>query len=73
MEQDNPTIDPNIPYKTALEQLQAIVTELQSADCDIDTMVARTRRATELIKLCRARLTATEEELRRVLDDLRAE
>lgn len=72
MEQDKP-IDPNIPYKTALEQLQAIVTELQSADCDIDTMVARTRRATELIKLCRARLTATEEELRRVLDDLRTE
>lgn len=64
-------IDPNIPYKTALEQLQTIVNELQSTDCDIDTMVAKTRRATELIALCRARLVATETELRQILDTLR--
>lgn len=60
-------IDPNISYKAALERLENIVKQLQSDQCDIDTMVAQTREASALIKLCRERLTATEAELQTVL------
>lgn len=59
-----------ISYKEAIEELQTILQKLQSDDCDIDAMVAMTRRASELITLCRSRLTATEEELRAVLESL---
>lgn len=60
-------------YNQAIKELEKILAELQSDNCDIDTMVARTKRASELIALCRQRLTATEEELRAVLDTLRPE
>lgn len=58
-------------YNEAINELNTILQELQSDRCDIDTMVAKTRRASELINLCRNRLTATEEELKAVLDSLR--
>ncbi len=60
-------------YATALAELEKIVTTLQSDNCDIDAMVTLTRRATELIELCRQRLTATEEEMRTILAKLQPE
>lgn len=59
-------------YNQAIAELEKILRELQSDNCDIDTMVAKTRRASELITLCRERLTATETELRTVLETLKA-
>lgn len=43
---------------------------MQSDKCDIDHLAAYTRRATDLLKQCRARLTATEEQLRTTLESL---
>ena len=37
---------------------------MQSDKCDIDSLADYTRRATELLHMCRQRLTATEEQLR---------
>lgn len=58
-------------YNKAISELETILRELQSENCDIDTMVQKTRRASELIAACRSRLTATESELRSVLETLR--
>lgn len=60
-------------YNEAIAELKKILDALQSDNCDIDTMVAKTKRATELINMCRSRLTATETELRSVLDALRGQ
>lgn len=57
-------------YRDAVNELDAILKEMQSDDCDIDKLTAVTRRATELIAECRARLTATDEELRNILASL---
>lgn len=59
-----------IPYKEALKRLEEIVNTLQGENCDIDSMVAMTREAANLIKTCRSRLTTTEEQLRSILDSL---
>jgi exodeoxyribonuclease VII small subunit len=61
-----------LTYSQALAELEEIVAALQSDNCDIDTMVAKTRRASELLKICRSRLTATEQELKDVLAELQA-
>ncbi len=63
----------NFSYNQAIAELNTILTNLQSDKCDIDSMVAMTRRASELISQCRARLTATETELKSVLDTLKLE
>ncbi len=43
---------------------------MQSDQCDIDRLTSMTRRATDLIKECRKRLTATDAELKEILAGL---
>ena len=57
-------------YTQSLAELEKILNELRSDACDIDTLTTRTRRAVELLKFCRQRLTTTEEELRSILASL---
>jgi exodeoxyribonuclease VII small subunit len=57
-------------YTQAVTELEDILRMMQSENCDIDQLTAYTRRATELLKDCRSRLTATDEELRSILADL---
>lgn len=60
----------DMTYRQAVNELDAILREMQSENCDIDKLSAMTRRATELITECRNRLTATDEELRNILGTL---
>ena len=59
-----------LTYNQAVGELDSILRTMQSDNCDIDRLTIYTRRATELLKECRARLTATDEELRAILADL---
>lgn len=63
-------MDQEITYAAASAELEAILAELRSDKCDIDTLTAKTRRAVELLTLCRDRLTATDAELREILQSL---
>ncbi len=65
---DNKT--PEISYNEALAELESILASLRSDNCDVDTLAERTRRAAALLKECRKRLTRTEEELSKVLEEL---
>jgi len=73
--EDTPRFSPvaDMSYTGCVGELESILRMMQSDSCDIDHLAAYTRRATELLKACRARLTATEEELRSILDGLSAE
>lgn len=62
--------DNELTYNEALAELESIVSSLRSEGCDVDTLAERTRRAATLLALCRSRLTRTEEELSKVLDEL---
>lgn len=50
-------MDKNIKYETAMRQLEQIVNEMETGEPDIDTMTAKLKKAQELIKLCKDRLT----------------
>lgn len=69
MEQENIPVK-DLTYAQALAELESIVKMVQSDGCDIDHLAAKVRRATELIKECRSRLTATDCELKEILADL---
>lgn len=57
-------------YSQALAELEQILTELRSDSCDVDRLTALTARAVELLNHCRSKLTATDEELRHILENL---
>ena len=62
-----------ISYNTAIAELEKILATLRSDNCDVDALTGLTRRATELLTICRDRLTTTEAELQTILASLEAE
>ena len=54
-------------YKEAVEELEAIVRQMQSPDCDIDKLSGYTTRALTLLKYCKEKLFKTEEEVKKTL------
>lgn len=60
-------------FNESIKELEGILRLMQSDQCDIDHLAEYTRRASQLIKECRGRLTATEEELRAILSTLEPE
>ena len=58
-----------IKYEAALAELQAIVGKLENDELDIDQMTEQLKRAQELIKLCKDKLTKTDEEIKKILSE----
>lgn len=57
-------------YSAAITELESIVKLMQSPDCDIDNLSKYAARSIELLKFCRERLTSTDEELKKCLEQL---
>ncbi len=58
-----------IKYEAAYAELQAIVRKMENDELDIDQMSEQLKRAQELIKLCKDKLTKTDEEIKKILSD----
>lgn len=54
-------------YEAALQELEALVGQMESGQMPLDGLLAGYRRGAELLQFCRARLEAVEEQVR-VLD-----
>ena len=57
-------------YSEAMEELEAILAELEDGDVDIDRLAARVRRAAELVELCRARVDDARVEVVRIVAEI---
>ena len=56
-----------IKYEAALAELQTIVSKMENDELDIDQMSEQLKRAQELIKLCKDKLSKTDEEIKKIL------
>ena len=56
-----------IKYEAAFAELQSIVTNMENDELDIDQLSKQLKRAQELIKLCKDKLTKTDEEIKKIL------
>lgn len=54
-------------YEEALRQLEAIVEKMENDELDVDELGVELKRAQQLIKLCNAKLTKTDEEIKKIL------
>ena len=61
---ENPT------YTEAFEQLQQIVKQMEDADISVDALADNIKKATKLIKICKDKLTKTEEEVNKTIAEL---
>ncbi|MBO4660109.1 MAG: exodeoxyribonuclease VII small subunit [Prevotella sp.] len=54
-------------YEEAIKQLDTIVNKMESNELDIDQMAEQLKQAKKLIKLCKDKLTKTDEEIKTLL------
>jgi exodeoxyribonuclease VII small subunit len=55
-------------YDKAKEELENILEELESGEVGIDQLAKLVKHANELIKLCKDKLKATDEEVKTILE-----
>lgn len=57
-----------IKYEDAVHQLETIVDKLENNEMDIDELSTELKKAQQLIKLCKDRLTKTDAEIKKILE-----
>ena len=60
-------MEKELKYEAAFAELQTIVSKMENDELDIDQMSDQLKRAQELIKLCKDKLTKTDEEIKKIL------
>ena len=62
-----------INYTEAIIELETIVSDLENAAIGVDELSEKVKRAAELIKFCRSKLTSTEKEVNAILQNLNSD
>lgn len=60
-----------ISYTEAHRELQEIVSEMENANISIDELDSRIKRASFLLKICKDKLFKTEENVKKVLEEIK--
>lgn len=64
------TMSETINYTAAFNELRGIVAEIEEGEISVDELSAKVKRAAQLIKICRNKLTSTEEDVNKILKEL---
>jgi exodeoxyribonuclease VII small subunit len=59
-----------LSYTAAFEELQKIVSEIEKGEISVDELSEKVKRAAQLIKVCKSKLTDTEENVSKILQEL---
>jgi exodeoxyribonuclease VII small subunit len=57
-------------YTEAFEELQEIVSQIEEGEISVDELSEKVKRAATLIKICKTKLTTTEEDVDKILKEL---
>ena len=57
-----------VKYEQAVSELEQIVNKMENDELDIDQLSEQLKRAKELVKLCKDKLTKTDEEIKKLLE-----
>lgn len=60
-------METTIKYEEAVKELETIVRRMEANELDIDTLSTELKRAQELLRLCKDKLTKADEEVKKVL------
>ncbi len=56
-------------YEEAMATLEQIVARMENNELDLDTMSEELKKAKQLIKLCKDKLTKTDQEIRKIINE----
>lgn len=58
-----------IKYEDSLHELEEISRNMESGEYDVDELATQLKKAQKLIKLCRDKLTKTDQEIQKILSE----
>ncbi len=59
-----------LSYNESLSEIEEILQKIENDDLDVDKLSENVLRATELLKLCKQKLTKTESDIEKILSDI---
>lgn len=57
-------------YSESIQELESILDRIESGDLEVDVLTAEIKRASELIKFCKDKLYKTDEEIKKIFDEI---
>ncbi len=57
-------------YTDAFAELQQLVKDMEDGEISVDDLSVKVKRASELIKICKNKLSTTEEDVNQILKEL---
>jgi exodeoxyribonuclease VII small subunit len=57
-------------YVEAFDELQQIVSDIEEGEITVDELSAKVKRAAELIRVCKLKLTTVEGDVNKILEEL---
>lgn len=62
-------MEKELNYEEAVRQLEEIVGKMENDELDIDLLTSELKKAQKLIKICKEKLTRTDKEIKKILND----
>lgn len=59
-----------LSYKEALSEIEEILEKLENEELDVDKLTESIKRVSFLLKFCKEKLTTTEGEVQKLIDDM---
>ncbi len=59
-----------LDYVAAFDELQQIVSDIEEGEITVDELSEKVKRASELIRFCKKKLTTVESDVKRILEEL---
>jgi exodeoxyribonuclease VII small subunit len=63
-------MEKKITYTQAYAELEKIVGEMEGGEIGVDELAEKVKRAAYLINICKQKLSSTEEDVQKILDEL---
>ena len=60
-------------YGDAIKEIEEILEKIENEELDVDDLTDKVKRVAQLIKLCKKKLTHTEEAVEKILDEMQNE
>ncbi|TAG26311.1 MAG: exodeoxyribonuclease VII small subunit [Burkholderiales bacterium] len=61
-----PTVDADLSYEAALQELEALVARMDSGQMPLDDLLAGYQRGAALLKICRGKLATVEQQIKKL-------
>jgi exodeoxyribonuclease VII small subunit len=64
-------MEKKMSYTEAMKELEGIVADIEQGEISIDILSEKVKHASELIRICKSKLTSTEADVNQILEELK--